>query len=82
MAAATPSSKIQLNLGNRMAVLATFTAIDNTNTWDTGLGKVEAVFITDGASGQTAGATYSGGTVTFALSGSLANAKVLAIGHA
>lgn len=82
MAAATPSSKTQLSLGNRMAVLATFTAIDDTNTWATGLGKVEAVFVMNSVSGVTMGATYSAGTVTFALSGSLANCQVLALGHA
>jgi hypothetical protein len=82
MPAQTPSAKIQLNFGNRMAVLATFTAIDNGDTWVSGLGKVEAVFIQNSVSGVTTGATYSAGTVTFALSGSLANCKVLAIGNA
>jgi hypothetical protein len=82
MAAATEASKIQLNLGNRMAVLATFSSAGATDYWDTGLGKVEACFIENGTSGVTTGATYSGGRVTFACSGGLTNALVLAIGHA
>lgn len=80
MGAATPSSATKLSLGNRAGVLGTFTALANADTWATGLGTVEAVFISNGASGQTVGATYSGGIVTFALSGALGNAKVLAIG--
>ena len=83
MAALTPSSKTQLGggLGNRDAVLATFTTIQNADTWATGLGKVEAVFITPNASGQTFGATYSSGTVTFLASGDLSSVQVLAVGH-
>jgi len=82
MGALTPSSKKQMGgLGNLDAVLATFSAIADADTWATGLGKVEAVFITNGASGQTVGATYSSGTVTFAASGALANVKVLALGY-
>lgn len=81
MAALTPDSAYKLSLGNRDGVLATFTAITNGDTWATGLGTVEAVFATNGASGATFGATYSSGTVTFAASTSLANVKVLAIGY-
>ncbi len=82
MAAATPTTSVVISLGNRVGILASFTtAIGATDTWDTGLKSVEAVFITDAASGNTLGATYSGGTVTFANSGSLTTlAKVLAIG--
>jgi hypothetical protein len=78
---ATPTTAEKLSLGNRDGVLATFTSLSNADTWVTGLGKVEAVFITDGASGQTLGATYSGGTVTFAASAGLSDVKVLAIGY-
>jgi len=77
---ATPTTSENLSLGNRDGVLASFSSLANGNTWETGLGTVEAVFITNGASGVTVGATYSGGTATFALSAGLANAKVLAIG--
>ncbi len=83
MAAATPTTTVTISMGNRIGILASFvSAIGATDTWATGLTNVEAVFITDGAAGGiTGGATYSGGTVTFALSGSLATlAKVLAIG--
>ncbi len=82
MAAATPTTTTIGSFGNKIAILASFTtAIGATDTWATGLTTVEAVFITDAASGNTLGATYSGGTVTFANSGTLTTvAKVLAIG--
>ena len=81
MSAATPTSTVNISLGNRVGILATFGIVGATDTWATGLNNVEAVFITDGASGNTLGATYSGGTVTFANSGSTtASTKVLAIG--
>ncbi len=82
MAAVTPTSTVTIAMGNRIGVLASFVSVvGSTDTWDTGLTTVEAVFITNAASGATLGATYSGGTVTFANSGSLTTlAKVLAIG--
>jgi hypothetical protein len=83
MAAAVPTTTKIISMGNVIGILGTFaSAIGATDTWATGLATVSAVFITDGAAGGiTGGATYSGGTVTFALSGSLAaNAKILAIG--
>lgn len=80
MAAATPTYTAQLSLGNRDGVVAKFSSIADTNTWNTGLAAIEHVDITNGASGQTVGYTVSGGTITFALSGALANASVLVIG--
>lgn len=81
MAAVVPSATTIISVGNRVGILATFGVIGATDVWTTGLNVVEAVFITDAASGNTLGATYSGGTVTFANSGSTtANTKVLAIG--
>jgi|GEM_PF-2910220 hypothetical protein len=84
MPAIIPASKIQLSLGNRVGVLATFSPeIDDGDTWETGLGKVEAIFATASGSGITIGATYSGGMVTFnTTGGSFPNAKILAIGLA
>jgi uncharacterized protein YbjT (DUF2867 family) len=82
MGAITPSSKKQMGgFGNLDAVLATFASIADADTWATGLGKVEAVFIINSVSGKTYGATYSAGTVTFACSAALASAKVLALGY-
>ena len=80
MAALTPTSTQVLSLGNRIGVQGTFTAIANADTWAPGLSTVEACYVLNGASGQTTGATYSSGTITFAASGAHANAKVLAIG--
>ncbi|MBF0562599.1 MAG: hypothetical protein HQL37_11380 [Alphaproteobacteria bacterium] len=74
-------SKILLSRGSRDSVLAKFTTITDGDTWVTGLGKVEMVLATAGASGFTIGATYSGGTVTFAIgSGPATNVMVEAIG--
>lgn len=81
MAAITVTSREELIAGNIRAVFATTADIANTNTWDTGLKQVLAVFITNGQSGQTYGATYSGGTVTFAASAGMSNCKLLAIGY-
>lgn len=83
MAVATPSTTSIIAMGNKVAVLGTFaSAIGATDTWTPGMTNVEAVFITDNAAGGiTGGASISGSTVTFALSGSLGvNARVLAIG--
>lgn len=81
MAAVTPTSTTTISMGNKIGILATFGIIGATDTWATGLNVVEAVFITDAASGNTLGATYSSGTVTFANSGSTtASTRVLAIG--
>lgn len=83
MAVAIPTTIEKISMGNKIALLATFVnVVGATDTWNTGLANVEAAFITDGAAGgRTGGATYGGGTVTFALSGALsANAKVLVIG--
>lgn len=80
MADVTPTYVEKLSLGNRDGVVGKFDAIANTNTWPTGLSAIEHVSITNGASGQTVGYTVSGGIITFATSGALANASVLAIG--
>lgn len=77
---ATPLTSVKLSLGNRDGVMARFATLVNNDTWATGLGTVEGVCITNGASGQTTGATYSGGVVTFKTSGPLTNVGVLAIG--
>jgi len=87
MAELTPTSAENLSLGNRVGRLAGFASINNHDTWKTGLGTVEAVFITDGNQWMNAGATYgtgvNSGVVTFhvgIIGGPLTNPKVLAIG--
>ena len=80
-AAITPSEKVNLSLGNRVGIGASFTTITNGDWWVTGLGTVEGIVITDSTSGNTFGATYAaGGIVTFATSGALSSVRVLAIG--
>ena len=83
MAPLTPSSKVLLNMGNRQHVEATIASIADGDTWATGLGKVEMVLATGSTAGPLIAATYSGGTVTFAIaSGPALAVKLLAIGLA
>lgn len=80
MAALTATNRQFSSLGNKQGVQGTFAAIANADTWATGLQTVEAVYLDNGQSGQTYGATYSGGVVTFAASAGMVNVKALAIG--
>jgi hypothetical protein len=80
MPALTATNRQFYSLGNKIGVIGTFAAIANADTWATGLQTVESVDITNGQSGQTFGATYSGGVVTFAASAGLVNARVRAVG--
>ena len=83
MSVITPASKAQLNLGNRMGLVAKCTSIADTDTLTTGLSVIEHVSVTNSASGSTVGYTVSGGVITFAVAGgSLSNATVLALGFA
>lgn len=83
MPALTPSLKFELNMGNRQHVLATLDSISDGDTWATGLGKVEAVFLTGSTAAPQIGATYNAGIVTFAItSGPALAVKALAIGYA
>ena len=79
-AALTPTTKSNLSLGNRDGVVAKFSAITNGDWYVSPMATIEHVSVTNGASGQTVGYTVSGGTVTFATSGALANATVLILG--
>ncbi len=77
---ATPDTYALLSFGNRDGIVGSFSALNNADTWATGMSKIEHVSITNGTSGVTVGYTVSGGIITFALSGALANATVLALG--
>lgn len=81
MAAATVTTTESTYMGNRAMVLATFTAINDAETWaPAGLTNVEACFLTNGANDVDVGATCSGGTVTFECAAAMANVKAIAIG--
>ena len=83
MPAQTPATSAQLNLGNRMGLVAKVTTIADGDTLSTGLSVIEHVSVTNGASGSTVGYTVSGGVITFAVAGgSLSNATILALGFA
>lgn len=76
----TTTYKVNVSLGNRDGVIAKTAAIDNGDTFVTGLSSIEHVSFTNAASGQTGGYTVSGGTITFVLSGSYGASSILAIG--
>lgn len=79
--AITPTTSAQLNLGNRDGLVAKFTAIADSDTWTTGMSKIEHVDITNNTSGSTVGYTVSGGVITFAVAGgNLADATVFVLG--
>ena len=83
MSVLTPASSAQLNLGNRMGLVAKITTLADTDTLQTGLSVVEHVSVTNSTSGSTVGYTVSGGVVTFAVAGgSLSNATILVLGFA
>jgi hypothetical protein len=80
MAVLVPTATRVISLGNVNGVLGTFSAVGNADTWVPGLSTVDGAFLEAGASGQTHGLTYSGGTITVAASGALGVTKILAIG--
>jgi hypothetical protein len=81
MTAVVPTSSRNLSFGNVDGVVASFTAVADTNTWVTGLSKIEHIGITNATSGATVGYSASGGTVTFAIgSGPLGVTTVIAYG--
>ena len=80
MAVLTPTRKNVYSLGNVIGIEGTFSSVANGDTWAPGLTTVQSCYIDPGVSGQTNGATYSGGTITIAASGAMANTKILAIG--
>lgn len=81
MAALTPVNSEHISLGSKSGVLASFSAMADGDTWETGLGNVEHVMINNGASNRSHGATFSGTTVTFKCSGAMTDPiTVIAVG--
>jgi hypothetical protein len=80
MAVLVPTATQVISNGNMIEIQGTFSAISDNDTWAPGFVTVAGAQILNGASGQTVGATYSGGTVTIRASGALANVKIRAIG--
>ena len=80
MAVLTPTSLSVMSNGNKIAITGTFTSVGNADTWAPGLSTIEAAQIEPGVSGVSHGATYSGGTVTVAASGAMANTKIMVWG--
>jgi len=58
-------------MGQQKVIFATFTSVLNADTWATGLTNIDHVVITS-TTAQTVGCTISGGTITFALGGTIA----------
>lgn len=68
-------------LGNKMVVTASCASIANADTWPTGLGTVEQVFVSNMTETQAVVSAKSGGTVTFTVTaGPIVNADLMAIG--
>jgi hypothetical protein len=80
MPALTETSKTPISVGSLRGELASFSAINNADYWDSGLGSVKAAIPVNGAAGVTLGVTFSGSRITFASSGALANVTLLVLG--
>lgn len=70
-------------LGDKRVVMATFSSVANNDTFATGLGVIRGISIDSGNAGTAqAGGTFSGGTVTFAISsGPATNVQLIAFGY-
>lgn len=82
MAAIAVTNQVPSIFGNRRAIFANVTSIDNNDTWATGLQAIDFVGVgpTAAGAGTQIGYTVSGGTITFKVeSGSLA-AQLMVIG--
>lgn len=78
--AVTAGSRRDIVAGNIRMVKADLTSVDNTDTWLPGFRIIEHFEFTPTLAAATTqwGATYSGGTVTFAVeSGTLAGSAVV-----
>lgn len=70
MAAKTPSTIVRESAGSQTKLIATFTDVDNTDTWASGIPNVQDFYFvrTDAPSSYTtAMVTHSSGTFTFRL---------------
>jgi len=68
MAAQTPiaNSRFDNVTGSQRQVIAKFASVADTDTWVTGLGVITQVNAQSGAN-KSMGVTWSGGTITFAV---------------
>lgn len=84
MAAATIAASGHTVFGNKRVAFATLTSPANTNTWTSGLNRIDAVFtqIVEGtaAAADAATVTVSGGEVTLGIAGTVDSLYVMAIG--
>lgn len=79
MAAATIANRREIVWGSSRVVYADVTIAASGDTWVTGLKKVMALSV-DPTTNASAGATKSGGTITFVTGGALVM-SVIAIGY-
>lgn len=79
MAAVTVANRRGSVIGNKRMVTADITIASNGDTWVTGLKKIEGVSV-DPTTSASAGATKSGGTITFVTGGALVT-SVIAVGY-
>jgi len=79
MPAVTVANRRSSVIGSKRMVTADITIANNGDTWVSGLKKVEAVSV-DPTTAASAGATKSGGTITFVTGGALIT-SVIVVGY-
>lgn len=68
--------------GDKRVVMAVFSSVANGDTYATGLGVIRGISIDCGnAASIQAGGTTSGGTITFATTGTATNVQLIAYGY-
>ena len=83
MAAITVTSRNEAaGIGNKTVVTAKCASIANADTWVTGLGKVDHLFVGGLAATQAIAYTESGGTLTLTVTdGPATNVDLMAVGE-
>ena len=80
MAAVTVNRRRSVVMGNKRVILADVSIAANGDTFDTKLKIIDSASV-DSSTTTAVGATKSGGVLTFAAGGAIANALVVAFGN-
>lgn len=80
----TSEEKGLVVIGNKRMAFARLSAVADTNTWDSGLTRIDVASVvqlgTQNAGNAIAISTFSGGTLTFGVTGTASDQFVVAIG--
>lgn len=79
MAEVTVANRVDSYIGDRRAIYADISSVDDNDTMVTGLQKIDQVIFTP-QTAVTRGATVSGGTITFKIGAGTLAGKLLVIG--